>query len=327
MLAARRALLASPAAALLPRPAGAQEGYPSRPVSMVVPFAPGGSPDIAARIVSPKMTELLGQPVVVENKAGAGSIIGTRAVVQARPDGYTALMGSISFMMAPLTQDPMPFDPAATLRVASLVATVPYVLVVRADAPAKTLAEFHRWVANAPAGSLNYASAGSGTPLHMGGAIYDLMMGTRMTHVAYRGSSLALQDLLSGQVQMSFADLPAAAPHVRAGALRMLAVLVPERLAAFPELPTMRESDPRLAEYDIYTWAMLCVPKATPEGPVRRLNAAAVGAARDPAVATRLAELGFDITATTPEQGDAILAREQAKWARLIRSAGIKVDL
>ena len=327
MTLSRRHLLAAPAAALLPAGAQAQGAYPDRPVNMIVPFAPGGSPDIAARIVVPKMTELLGQSVVVENRAGAGSIIGTRAVVQARPDGYTALMGSISFMMAPLTQDPRPFDPAASLRVASLVATVPYVLVVRADAPARTLAEFHRWVANAPANSLNYGSSGSGTPLHMGGAMYDLFMGTKMTHVAYRGSSPALQDLLGGQVQAVFADLPAAAGHVRAGTLRLLAVLVPERLAAYPDVPSMRESDPRLADYDIYTWAMLCLPKATPDGPVRRLHDAAVGAARDPATAARLRELGFDITATTPEAGDAILAREQAKWDRLIKRAGIKVDL
>ncbi len=321
----RRSLLA--AAALLPAGAQAQGAYPNRPVTMIVPFAPGGSPDIASRIVAPKMSEVLGQAVVVENRAGAGSIIGTRAVVQARPDGYTALMGSISFMMAPLTQDPRPFDPAGTLRVASLVATVPYVLVVRADAPAKTLAEFHRWVANAPPNSLNYGSSGSGTPLHMGGAMYDFFMGTQMTHVAYRGSSPALQDLIGGQVQMVFGDLPAAAAHIRAGTLRLLAVLVPERLRAFPEVPSMKESDPRLAEYDIYTWAMLCVPKATPDEPVNALHRAAVAAARDPATAARLADLGFDITATTPAQGDAILAREQAKWERLIKAAGIKVDL
>ncbi len=326
MTLSRRSLLAAPAG-LLPVAAAAQGSYPDRPVNMIVPFAPGGSPDIAARILVPKMTELLGQSVVVENRAGAGSVIGTRAVVQARPDGYTALMGSISFMMAPLTMDPRPFDPAGTLRVVSLVATVPYVLVVRADAPPKTLAEFHAWVAAAPPGSLNYGSSGSGTPLHMGGAMYDLFMGTRMTHVAYRGSSPALQDLLGGQVQMVFADLPAAAGHIRAGTLRLLAVLVPQRLAAYPEVPSMKESDPRLADYDIYTWAMLCVPKATPDAPVRRLHAAAVGAAADPPTATRLRDLGFDITATTPEAGDAILAREQAKWDRLIKAAGIKVDL
>ncbi len=323
---ARRALLAAPAA-LLPPGADAQPAFPDHPISMIVPFAPGGAPDIAARIVVPRMTALLGQSVVVENRAGAGSVIGTRFVVQAKPDGYTALMGSISFMLAPLTMDPHPFDPAATLRVVSLLATVPYVLVVRADAPPKTLAEFHRWVAAAPPGSLNYGSAGSGTPLHMGGAMYDLFMGTHMTHVAYRGTGPALQDLLGGQVQMVFADLPGAAAHIRAGTLRMLAVLVPERLAAFPDVPSMRESDPRLADYDIYTWAMLTVPKATPDGPVQRLHQAVLGAVQDPGVVTRLHELGFDITATTPEAGDAILAREQAKWDRLIKAAGIKIDL
>src|SRR3954454_24754685 len=237
----RRILLAAPSllAAGATLPAGARaETWPDHPVTMIVPFAPGGTPDIAARLVSPKMTQVLGQPVVVENRAGAGSTIGTRAVLQAKPDGYTALMGSISFMMAPLTMDPPPFDSAAGFRVVSLLATVPYILVVRADAPPKDLAEFHKWVAANP-GKLNYGSAGNGTPLHLGGAIYGLLTGTEMTHIAYKGSGPALADLLAGQVQMVFGDLPAVLPHIRSGAVRALATLVQHRVAALPEVPTM----------------------------------------------------------------------------------------
>src|SRR3954454_24734754 len=232
----RRHLLAAPA--LLAVPALAQGTWPERPVTMVVPFAPGGTPDVAARLVAPKMTQSLGQPVVVENRAGAGSTIGTRSVLQAKPDGHTVLMGSISFMMAPLTMDPPPFDSAAGFRVVSLLASVPYILLVRADAPPKDLAEFHKWVAANP-GKLNYGSAGNGTPLHLGGAIYGLLTGTEMTHIAYKGSGPALADLLAGQVQMVFGDLPAVLPHIRSGAVRALATLVQHRVAALPEVPTM----------------------------------------------------------------------------------------
>ena len=319
----RRHLLAAPA--LLATPALAQGSWPDRPVTMVVPFAPGGTPDVASRLVAPKMTQVLGQPVVIENRAGAGSTIGTRSVLQAKPDGHTVLMGSISFMMAPLTMDPPPFDSSAGFRVISLLASVPYILLVRADAPPKTLAEFHAWVAANPE-KLNYGSAGNGTPLHLGGAIYSLMTGAQMTHVAYRGSGPAIAALLAGQVQMVFADLPASAPQIAAGTVRPLASLVQQRLAAYPDMPTMAESDPRLAEYDIYTWAMLAAPKATPDLPVQRLHAALAEAAKAPELQPRFADLGFDIVMNSPAEGDALLAREQKKWASLIKRAGIKAD-
>ncbi|WP_158292156.1 Bug family tripartite tricarboxylate transporter substrate binding protein [Paracraurococcus ruber] len=323
----RRHLLAAPALlapGLVAAPARGQ-AWPDRPVTMVVPFAPGGTPDIAARLVAPRMSQRLGQAVVVENRAGAGSTIGTRSVIQARPDGHTVLMGSISFMMAPLTMAPPPFDSAASLRVASLLGTVPYVLIVRADAPPRDLAGFHRWVADNP-GRLNYGSAGNGTPLHLGGAIYSLLTGAELVHVAYRGSGPAIADLLAGQVQMVFADLPAAAPHIAAGTVRLLASAVQHRLPGFPQVPTMAESDPRLADYDIYSWAMLVAPKATPDLPVQRLHEALAEAGRAPELQPRFAELGFDLVLNSPAEGDALLAREQAKWAALIRRAGIKAE-
>ncbi|TCZ65396.1 Bug family tripartite tricarboxylate transporter substrate binding protein [Roseicella aquatilis] len=320
----RRHLLAAPA--LLTAPAVRAQAWPDRPVTMVVPFAPGGTPDVAARLVAPRMGQALGQPVVVENRAGGGSTIGTRSVLQAKPDGNTVLMGSISFMMAPLTMDPPPFDSAAGFRVVSLLATVPYILIVRADAPPRDIAGFHKWVRDNP-GKLNYGSAGSGTPLHLGGAIYSLLTGADIIHVAYRGSGPAIADLLAGNVQMAFADVPAAAPHIQAGTVRPLASLVQHRLPTYPTLPTMAESDPRLADYDIYTWAMLAAPKATPDLPVNRLHDALIEAARAPELQPRFADLGFDMVMGSPAEGDARLAREQAKWAALIRRAGIKADL
>ena len=324
----RRAALATPAAALASpaSPARAQAGWPERPVTVVVPFAPGGTPDIGARLLAPKMSEFLGQGVVVENRAGAGSTIGTRSVVQARPDGHTVLMGSISFLTAPLTMQPMPFDPAEALRAVCLVSTSPYILVVRADSPARDIAGFHA-LARAQGAKLNYGSAGNGTPLHLGAELYKLMMGVDLTHVAYRGTGPAITALLSGDVSMVFADVPGATAHIAAGAVRPLAALVKERIAQFPDVPTMAESDGRLADYEVYTWAMLAAPKATPDGPVSRLNEAARRAAQDPDVSRRFAELGFDHIGSSPAEGDQRLAREKAKWQDVIRRANIRADL
>lgn len=320
----RRTALALPALVL---PAtGRAQAWPDRAINMIVPFAPGGTPDIGARLMAPKMSEQLGQPVTVDNRAGAGSTIGTRAVVQARPDGHTLLMGSISFLTAPLTMQPMPFDPVETLRCISLVSTSPYILVVRADAPPKDIAEFHAWT-KAEGTKLNYGSAGNGTPLHLGAELYKLMMGVELTHIAYRGTGPAITGMLAGDVQMIFADVPGATPHIQSGAIRPLATLVKTRIAQFPAVPTMAESDPRLAEYEVYTWAMLAAPKATPDDRVQRLNAAAIAAARDPDIAARFVQLGFDYIGSTPEAADARLAAEKAKWLDVIRRANIRVDL
>ena len=324
----RRAALAAPALAALAAASGgarAQRGWPDRAVTMIVPFAPGGTPDIGARLLAPKMSEFLGQGVAVDNRAGAGSTIGTRAVVQARPNGYTVLMGSISFLTAPLTLQPMPFDPVESLRSVCLVSTSPYILVVRADSPARDIAGFHA-MARAEGAKLNYGSAGNGTPLHLGAELYKLMMGVDLTHVAYRGSGPALTALLSGDVSMVFADVPGASAHIAAGAVRPLASLVKARIPQFPDVPTMAESDPRLADYEVYTWAMLAAPKATPDGPVARLNEAARRAAQSPDVAQRFAELGFDFIGSTPAEGDARMAREKAKWQDVIRRADIRAD-
>ncbi|TCH99981.1 tripartite tricarboxylate transporter substrate binding protein [Roseococcus sp. SYP-B2431] len=325
----RRGALALPFAGLagpLAAPALAQAAWPDRPVNMIVPFAPGGTPDIGARLVQPKMSEFLGQPVTVENRAGAGSTIGTRAVVQARPDGHTVLMGSISFLTAPLTAQPMPFDPVETLRCVSLVSTSPYVVVVRADSPARDIAGFHA-LARQRGAAMNYGSAGNGTPFHLGAELYKLKMGVDMTHIAYRGTGPSLVALLAGEVDVLFCDVPGATPHIRSGAIRPLGTMVANRIAQLPDVPTLAESDPRLSDYDVYTWAMLVAPKATPDGPVNRLNEAVLRAARAPEVAARFAELGFDYVGSTPADGDARLAREKAKWTEVIRAANIRVDL
>jgi tripartite-type tricarboxylate transporter receptor subunit TctC len=220
----------------------------------------------------------------------------------------------------------VPYDAIKDFTPIGMIGGTPNVLVVNASLPINNIKEFIEYIKKNP-GKLNYGSAGSGTPLHLAGAIYDLLMGTRMTHVAYRGAALATADLLAGQVQVVFGDVGSAAPHIKAGTLRLLAVCVPNRLAAYPDIPTMAESDARLREFDIYTWAMLSVPKATPDLPVQRLHAAIAEAAKQPELQPRYAELGFDLINGSPAEGDAVLAREQAKWAKLIKAAGIKADL
>jgi tripartite-type tricarboxylate transporter receptor subunit TctC len=320
----RRAALALPAALAAPA-LRAQTAWPERPVTMVVPFPPGGTPDIGARLMAPRMAEALGQPVAVENRPGAGAVIGTRSVVQARPDGHTVLMGSISFLTSPLTMRPMPYDPSADLRCISLVSTSPYVLCVRADAPVRDIAGFHAWT-RAEGARLNYGSAGIGTPLHLGAELYKMMTGVDLTHVPYRGSGPALTALLAGEVAMVFGDVPGFAAQIRAGTVRALAAMTVARIAQFPELPTMAESDPRLAGYDVYTWAMLVAPRATPDGPVARLHEAAMRAARAEEVSRRFAELGFDFIGSTPAEGDARLAAEKAKWREVIERANIRAE-
>lgn len=323
MLTRRNTLVA--AAGVLPSLASAQGTGPTQPVTMVVPFVPGGAPDVAARILAPRMAEALGRPVMVENRAGAGSTLGTKSVIQAAPDGSTILVGSISIVTAPLIMQPAPYDSSASLRAVSHIGTTPYVLVVRADAKPRDIRGFHAWVAENRE-KLSYGSSGTGSPLHLGGAMYNVMLGADLNHVPYRGSTPALTDLVAGKVDMVFADLPGATPYIKEGKLRPLASLASGRLRPFPELPTMAESDPRLAGYDVYTWILVAVPKATSDALVDRYHTAVSAAVSRPEVTKSLQDAGFDLILSSPQQGDVFLAGEQKKWGEFIQKSGIKAD-
>jgi tripartite-type tricarboxylate transporter receptor subunit TctC len=220
----------------------------------------------------------------------------------------------------------MPYDPVAQLRVISLISTSPYVLIVRADSPARDIAGFHAMVRER-GNKLNYGSSGSGTPLHLGGELYKLMMGVDLTHVAYRGSGPAITALIAGEVDMVFADVPGASGQIRAGTVRPLATMVQQRIPQLPNVPTMAESDPRLRDYDVYTWAMLVAPKATPDRAIQRLHDVAIAAARQPDVMKRFEEMGFDYVGSSPADGDKRLEAERDKWRDVIKRANIKVDL
>jgi len=271
------------------------------------------------------MSETLGKPVAAENRTGGFGLIGARAALAARPDGHTVMMAPLSFLAAPLMMDPQPYDPIRAFRAITHLDAIPYLLLVRADAPVRDIASFHTWVATHPTG-LNYASSGNGTPLHLAGEMYRLMTGTRLTSIAYRGTGPAIAALIAREVHMVFADLPAAVGHIRAGTVGPLAVLGQEALEALPGVPTLASSDPRLAEYEVHTWVMLVTPRGVPDDPVARLNAAALAAMLAPDVSQRLAPMGFSVTGSAREAGDAFLAREQARWGSVITRAGIAAD-
>ena len=313
---ARRAALAlALAAGLAPFAAGAEEAYPAKPVTLLVGFAPGGGTDLIARQIGPKLSELLKQPVVIENRAGASGTIAAQAVAKARPDGYTLLLGHVSSnAMVPAITPRIPYAAGKDFTPITLIGSVPQVVVVPASSPAKTLTEFIA-LAKARHGAVNYASSGPGTQQHFAAELFELATGTSMTHVPYKGSGAALADLISGMVDVNFDTVPTVLQHIRSGKLRALAVTTPRRIATLPDVPTVAESG--VPGYEIGAWYMLMGPANLP-APVRDALAAAVNKTlQTPDVREKLAALGTEIAGGTPQQAQAFLASEIGKWARV----------
>lgn len=308
----------------LSAPVEAQSDFPTKPVTMVVPFAPGGSTDLVARIVAEAMGQHLGQQVLVANQAGAGGVLGATAVADAQPDGYTILMGTIAThaLSASLYATP-PFDPSADFAPISLLVTVPNVLLVNPDFPAETVEELIALLKAEPDVHA-YASSGNGTPLHLSGELFKSMTGTEMVHVPYQGSGPALVDALSGAVPIIFDNLPSASEHMRAGTLRPLAVTTLERAASFPDIPTMDEAG--VPGYETNTWNALFAPAGTPPEAIEALNAAAVAAVSDPDVAARLAEAGATIVGSTPDELATHVASEVERWAPVVKASGASIQ-
>ncbi|KQN71504.1 tripartite tricarboxylate transporter substrate binding protein [Devosia sp. Leaf64] len=305
-------------------PVLAQGDFPSHPINLVVPFAAGGSTDLVGRIVAEAMSKELGQNVLVVNQAGAGGVVGATAVVDAAPDGYTILMGTIAThaLSASLYATP-PFDPSADFTPISLLVTVPNVLLVNPDFPAKTVEELIAKLKAEPEEHA-YASSGNGTPLHLSGELFKSMTGTDMVHVPYQGSGPALVDALSGAVPIIFDNLPSASEHMKAGTLRPLAVTTLERSASFPDVPTMDEAG--VPGYETNTWNALFAPAGTPPEVIEKLNAAAVAAVNDPAVKEQLAEAGAVVVGSTPEELAEHVKSEVARWAPVIAEAGVSIQ-
>jgi len=321
MMMTRRSALAG-AAALLASPAFAQS-FPTRPITLVVPFAAGGSTDVVARIVGQKMSEILGQQVVIENRAGAGGNIGAAAVAKAAPDGYTILMGTIStHTLNPIMGKTKPYDPVKDFAPISLLVNVPNVLVVHASLGVNNVQELVALLKKEP-GKHSYASSGNGTPLHVSGELFKRMTGTDIQHVPYRGAGPAMNDLVGGQIKIMFDNLPASAPFIRQGQIKALAVTVKERVPGF-DIPSMAEAG--LKDYETYSWNALFAPANTPADVIARLNAAANAAIKDPAVQSRLRELSAVTVGSTPEQLAEHVKRELAIWEPVIRAANITID-
>jgi len=303
-------------------PAFAQP-YPAKPVRFVVGFPPGGGTDIMARLLAAKLPEFLGQPIVVENRPGAATNIATEHVVRSAPDGYTILVTTATMVMNSSFYKKLPFDVLRDLAPISVFSDSPNVLVVRAGLAAKDVGEVVA-LARAKPGVLNYSSAGTGTTQHMTGELFKLRTGTDIVHVPFKGTGPSLTTLIAGDVDMTFANIPAILPQVRAGRLRALAVAGDKRSDLMPEVPTMKEAGVDGVEVTI--WYGVLAPAATPRDVVDTLAAAVIKAARSPDIRSRLLEQGAEPIGNTPEEFARQLREEVARWNKVAAASGIRVD-
>jgi tripartite-type tricarboxylate transporter receptor subunit TctC len=300
------------------------QGYPERPIRLVVPYPPGGNIDITARAISPGLSELLGQSVVIDNRSGAGGTIGADHVAKAPPDGYAVLMGSSGTLtVAPGLYTKNPYNPVKDFAPISFVSTVPLVLVVHPSVPAKSVKELIA-IARPKANRMTMASAGTGTTNHLTGEMFQAMTGVKFVHVPYKGSGPALVDLMGGQVDLHFDQLSSSAPYIQAKRLRALAVTTEKRAMIYPDIPTLAEAG--VPGFEASTFTGLVVPAKTPRDVIARLHAATVKVIARPAVKDRFASFGADAFSSTPEQLGAFIQKDFAKWTKVVKDANVRVD-
>ena len=314
---------AAVAAAVVPAIAGAQD-FPSKPVRIVVGFSPGGSNDIIARLIAPKLSELLGQQVVVENKPGAGGVIAISSVLASPPDGHTVSMcttGAVSIQ--PHLGTPLPFNPDTDLVPVTLIANAPYMLMVNANLPVTNVKEFIAY-AKANPGKINYASSGNATGGHLAGEMFKSLAGVNLTHVPYKGTGQAITDLISGQVQAIFDQPVSSMQYVKSGKLRALGVGQLKRLPGYPDVPTIHEAG--VPNYDPVTWTGICAAKNTPPAAVSRLQRDIAKVLAMPEISSRLIQDGLDPVGSTPERFKQFLAADKQKWGKVIKDANIKAE-
>jgi tripartite-type tricarboxylate transporter receptor subunit TctC len=301
----------------------AQE-FPTRPIRLVVPAAPGGGADFLARIIGTKLTDGMGQSVVVDNRAGASGTIAADMVAKAPGDGYTMLMGqSTSIVIAPQLYEKLPYDTLRDLKPVTLVAEVPNVMVVHPSVPAKTVKELIELAKSKP-DLLNFGSSGKGAPSHLAGEMFKSATGANLTHVPYKGAGPAVNAVIAGEIQVMFAPIVSALPHVKAGRLRALAVTSGARSAAAPELPTLAESG--LTGYEISSWFGLFVPSSTPAAVVDKLQRETAKALKLPDTVDRLAREGAEPVGSTPANFDKYVRSEYTKFTKVIKDNDIKAD-
>ena len=303
--------------------AHAQTAWPAKPIRLIVGFAAGGSTDVTARIIAQALSDRLGQPVVVENRGGAGGNIGADAVAKADPDGYTLLMATSStFAANPNLYKTLPFDVQKDFAPITVTAFIPNLLVVNPSVPANNVADFIAYLKANP-DKLNFASAGNGTSQHLSGELFNSLAGVRMTHVAYRGGAPAVTDLLGGQVQVIFAPLVEVIQQVRAEKLKALGITTAKRSPLLPDVPTILKS---LPGYEVALWNGLLAPAKTPPDIIDRINRATIEALRSPEVKAKLAEQGSEPVGNTPAEFKAFIESELVKWRRLVEISGATVQ-
>ena len=306
---------------LFPTLASAQN-FPAKPIKLIVPFPAGGPNDIIARVIGQRMSELSGQPVLIDNRGGQGGVLGTDAVAKSAPDGYTIAISSAGALAISPSMERVAYDTLADLAPVTLVATVPEMLVVATNIPAKDIGELIA-LAKAQPGKLNFASSGPGSLPHLAGELFKLTAKIDIVHVPYRGAAPAVNDLLGQQVQMTFLDLPVLLPQVKAGALRPIAVGSPARAPTAPDVPTMAEAG--FPDLRIENWYGMVAPKGTPKATVTALHDLATKAMADPAVKEKLAAQGATLVGDEPEHFRSFIADETAKWAKVIKDAGVEM--
>jgi tripartite-type tricarboxylate transporter receptor subunit TctC len=302
----------------------ANAAYPDKPIRLVVAYPPGGGTDIIARLITPELSKKLGQSITIENRGGASGNIGTEAVVNAAPNGYTLLMGNVAPNAINVSIfKKLPYNPEKDLAPISLVAITPNILVANLDVPVKSVADLLA-LAKASPGKINYPSAGNGSSSHLAGVLFDSMGGVSMTHVPYKGGGLAMNDLLGGQVDIFFATMPAAMPFVKSGKLRPLAVTSDRPSLAMPGLPTI--SDSGLHGYSATTWYGLYAPKGTPPDIINRINKATIEVLKNPELREQLIQRGFEPVGNSPKEFAAFISSEIIKWGKVVRVAGIEPE-
>jgi tripartite-type tricarboxylate transporter receptor subunit TctC len=297
--------------------------YPGKPIRFILPFPPGGGTDILGRLLAERLATGLGQPVVVENRGGAGGNVGAEAAARSAPDGYTIVLVAPSLAISPSLYKKLAYDPVKDFAPVSLVATVPNVMVTNPSVQAKTLSEFIALAKQRP-GAMNFGSGGNGTSNHLAGELFNIVAGVRLVHVPYKGVNLAMQDVMSGEVQLVVIGIPAAAPHIKAGRLRALAVIDSKRAAALPDVPTVAEAG--LPDFDVTTWYGVLAPAGTPQPIIARLNAEIVKVMHSPEMGERLAAMATEPVTSTPEGFADLIRREIVKWGKVVRAAGLKAD-
>ena len=320
----RRSLLVASAATAVALPARAQAPWPSKPIKLVVPYAPGGSTDVVGRVIAEYLGQRLGQNIVVENRPGKGASIGTSQVAKAAPDGYTLVVSNISsFAIAPPLYGDLDYDPVNDFTHITLASFNPSVLVVNPDFPAKTLAEYVAY-AKANPDKLAFATSGPGSSNHILGTMLGLTSGTKLVHIPYRGAGPAMQDVIAGNVPSMFDSLPSAAPHIKAGKVRALAVSGEKRNPSFPDVPTMKESGfPDLVSY---SWFGLSGPAKLPAPIVERLATEMQVVLKEPAVIKRWADIGAESSTMTPAEYTAFVKTELEKATAAVKASGAKPE-